>query len=117
MQLASQRFYAVSLLMELSTFEARIVDKRGESAVGIDRQVEVLVDQEVVARTLADNFEIIDEGGLKGNGLRVGLKFRYARRLVFHASQLPDAPDSLRLEVGHHVKAARSVKRQSGENM
>ena len=58
-------------------------------AVGVDGEVEVLVYQKVVAGTLADDFEIVHEGGLKGNSLDVGLKFCYPRGLVFNLAYLP----------------------------
>jgi CubicO group peptidase (beta-lactamase class C family) len=50
------------------TLGAGIVDECRQPAIGIHRQVEVLVYKEVVARALADDFEIVHERGLKGDG-------------------------------------------------
>jgi len=51
--------------MPLFTFHAEIVAEDSQSSIGIDRDVEVLMYQKIVAGTLADNSEVVHKGLLK----------------------------------------------------
>lgn len=51
----------------LFTFHAKIVAEDSKCAIGIDRDMEVLVHQKIVAWTLADNPEVVHKGLLETN--------------------------------------------------
>ena len=70
----------------LLTFGAEIIVRHGHSAIGVEGNVCDLVNQEIVAWTLADNPEVVHECliGLPilERQLKAGV-LRHARRLVF----------------------------------
>src|SRR5712692_344751 len=103
--------------MLLSTLEAGVVNHRRDGAVSVDCQMEVFVDKQVVAGTLADDLEVVYKRSLKRHRLRIGLELRFSCGLVLGPGCLPQAAYSLGLEVAHHVETARPVKGEAKKDM
>src|SRR5215468_2211770 len=85
-----------------------VVDRRRQVAVGVDRDVEVLVELEIVSRPLTDDPEVVDER-LRLAGFGVELLLRDAVSLVLGSGRQPRTGELLRVVVLLHVEAAVPV--------
>src|SRR5689334_25050475 len=67
------------------TDDAGLVDQGSQRTVGVDRDMERLMDHEVIPRSLADDLEVVHKGGFIAY-LAIEVPLRYARRIVSGSS-------------------------------
>src|ERR1044071_6068669 len=63
------------------TDDAGLVDEGGQRAVGVDRDMERLMDHEVIPGSLPHDLEVVHKGGFIAD-LAIEVPLRYARRII-----------------------------------
>ena len=101
---------------ELFTTDAEVVDEPGHGPIRMDCDVEILVYEEVIPWSLADDAEVIHEGGL-GSHLAVELAFGYSCSLVLIPGRQARAAHALWLEVKQGMETAAVIKRSSEQHV
>src|SRR5205823_10415087 len=88
-------------LYPLLAVNAEVVVEHRQRPIGVEVEVQVLVDQEIVSRSLADNPEVVYKGQVVLTVLQGSLEslLRYAGCLVFVPGSLAHPTNALRLEV------------------
>jgi len=96
--LAARSFAICNLLFAI---HAEIVYKCGDCSIGIDRDMESLVYNEIIPCPLPDDAEIVYERGVEreANYIRIEVESGDARGLVFVTRHRTSAADPLRLKV------------------
>src|SRR5215208_600114 len=89
--------------------DREVVHKGRDLSARVHRDVEGLVEAEVVPRALSDDAEIVHEG-VGGSGADVPLPLRYSGPPVPVARHLANPADSLRLELLFEVEPPVSVR-------
>src|SRR6185436_6492425 len=92
----------------LLTVDPEVVVKRRHDTVCVDRYVKVVVHQEVVPRSLADDSKVVDVGFLLAR-LEVEVALGHAGTVVCRPRYRADAGDALWIVVRLDVKAAIAV--------
>src|SRR5437588_2265083 len=88
---------------KLLTLDAKIIDEYGDGTVRVEGNVCCLMDCEVVARTLTDDVEPVDERDSSLSILERRLKARPGKpsRVIVKTSRLAGTVDTLRLKLHH----------------
>ena len=100
----------------LLTVDAKIVVKDRQDTIGVEGNVKYLMNEEVIARPLADNPEVVNERFGVLSVLKGPLEsiLCYTRCLIFVTGRFAGARDALGLKVGRstHIVAVDSKRDQ-----
>src|SRR5437660_11506426 len=100
----------------LPTIDTEVINERGDSAVGVDRDVKVFMDQKVVSACLPNDTKIVDEC-LFHCDCCIELILRTPRGLILFTRCLADAANPLRLNVSSSMNTAAFAAGEPQEHM
>src|SRR5438105_15396892 len=100
----------------LPTIDTEVINERGDSAVGVDRDVKVFMDQKVVSPCLPNDTKIVDECFFHSDSC-IELIPGNPRGLILFTRCLADAANPLRLKVSSSMPAAAFPPDEPHEHM
>ena len=100
----------------LSAIDAEVIDICRRKAIGFKRNVEVFVNQEIVARSLANDAKIVDKRFLNSN-LRIEFILSDTCGLILVSSRLAVAANALWLEMGRGMDSSSLVHSEMKQNV
>src|SRR5439155_25563658 len=89
----------------LPTIDTEVLNDRGDSAVGVDRDVKVFMDQKVVSACLPNDTKIVDECFFPSDSC-IELVVGNRRGLLLFTRCLADAATPLRLKMSSSMNTA-----------
>jgi len=100
----------------LPTIDTEVINERGDSAVGVDRDVKVFMDQKVVSPCLPNDTKIVDECFFHSDSC-IELILGNPRGLILFTRCLADAANPLRLKVSSSMNTAAFAPGEPHEHM
>src|SRR5262249_45614307 len=94
----------------LLTSDAEVINEPGYRSIRMDRDMRVLMHQEIVAWPLTNDAEVVDKAGLKSH-LAVELTLGYSCPLILVTCCQANATYSLRVVMKLRMKAPIAIKR------
>src|SRR5437899_10161016 len=113
---ASAEFLTSTTLQRLSAIDTEVINERGDSAVGVDRDVKVFMDQKVVSACLPNDTKIVDECFFHSDSC-IELILGNPRALILFTRCLADAANPLRLKVSSSMNTAAFAPGEPHEHM
>src|SRR5947209_19366187 len=100
----------------LPTIDTEVINERGDSAVGVDRDVKVFMDQKVVSACLPNDTQIVEECFFHSDSC-IELILGNPRVLILFTRCLADAANPFRLQVSSIMNTAAFPPGQPHEHM
>src|SRR2546430_1840415 len=113
---ASAEFLTSTTLQRLSAIDTEVINERGDSAVGVDRDVKVFMDQKVVSACLPNDTKIVNECFFHSDSC-IELVLGNPRALILFTRYLAYAANPLRLKVNSSMNAAAFAHGEPHQHM